>query len=399
MSTSIQDRFRPELPDAVRSRASAANEAILALASGGANPAQPSEGGGNPPGVGEPVGGSGSPGVPPNGPQGTPESTFAPPLESPPPVGTPNAPTGEPQTPPPAGESLEALQARLAKAEQDAKTWKGRFEAASTREQEARAKLEADLNALREQVAAMTAKKTEEALTIEPTELTQEERDSMGEDLIAIITKQIRAEIRPILTALQDDIKRRLAEVTQPIEKLEQTVATQTHRTEAERFVAELRDKVARFDSVNIDPAFLAWLAEEDAFSGEIRQNLLDKAIKTFDVPRTVAFFDAFLTQTGGTGSRSGQDGPSGGQAGTGTPAQPQPPAPTLADFASPGRPGATAAPTGAPAGTQSRIWTAQDVTKFYADIRAGLYDGKPAEKAALEADMFAAQSQGRFRA
>lgn len=397
MSTTIPTHHRPEVPDAVRARSQQANEAILALASGGAISAQPSEGGGNPPGVGEPVGGSGSPGVPQGAPQGTQENTFAPPLDSTPPI----TPTGTPQVPdsPPAGESLESLQARLAKAEQDAKTWRGRFDAATAREQESRTKLEADLADLRARVAEGESRKIEATLNIEPAELTQEERDSMGEDLITIITKQVRAEMRPVIAALQDDIKRRLAEVSAPIAKLEENVATQTHRTEAERFVASLRDKVADFDAVNVDTAFLAWLGEEDVFAGEIRQNLLDKAIKTFDVPRTVAFFNAFLTQTGGGGSRSGQNGPSGEQAGTGTPAQPPTPAPNLADFASPGRPGATAAPMGAPVSGQTRIWTPQDVRKFYDDVRAGLYAGKDAERAALEADIYVAQSQGRFRA
>jgi hypothetical protein len=79
------------------------------------------------------------------------------------------------------------------------------------------------------------------------------------------------------------------------------------------------------------------------------------------------------------------------------TPAAPTaPPKPGLESLAAPGKARTSAQPN-APA--EKQIITTADVNAFYDAVRKGYYNGREAEKNALEQELFAAQREGRVRA
>jgi hypothetical protein len=45
----------------------------------------------------------------------------------------------------------------------------------------------------------------------------------------------------------------------------------------------------------------------------------------------------------------------------------------------------------------EKKTYTQAEVTQFYTDSAAGVYKDKPEEKASIEADIFAAQNEGRI--
>jgi hypothetical protein len=124
--------------------------------------------------------------------------------------------------------------------------------------------------------------------------------------------------------------------------------------------------------------------------SGRVRQQLLNEAISAADAPRVISFFRGFLQEEQATGhiepSPAVQQAP-----------PPRTPAVDLGSLAAPGR----ARPaTGGDASVppDKPIYSRAQVKQLYEQHRKGAYVGREAEWARLEADMFAAQREGRYR-
>ena len=65
----------------------------------------------------------------------------------------------------------------------------------------------------------------------------------------------------------------------------------------------------------------------------------------------------------------------------------------TLEQLAAPGRARAAApAPAGKP------VWTAEGIAQFYKDVANGVFRGREQDKIATEADLMAAQREGRIQ-
>ena len=74
-------------------------------------------------------------------------------------------------------------------------------------------------------------------------------------------------------------------------------------RTNEERFFFDLQEKIPNLAELNDDVGFNAWLDElNDEFSGLTRRNILDAALRDFDVQRTAKLFHAYtrLIESGG---------------------------------------------------------------------------------------------------
>lgn len=112
---------------------------------------------------------------------------------------------------------------------------------------------------------------------------------------------------------------------------------------------------------------------------------MLKAAYAQGDARRVLAFFNGFLAEEAAT-----------------SPAEAEPEVETarvskvpLQNLAAPGR-AKSAASNSAPA--EKPIFTRAQIATFYADVAAGRYRGKDADKVKLETQIFEAQREGRIR-
>jgi len=213
--------------------------------------------------------------------------------------------------------------------------------------------------------------------------LTQEEVDAFGPELVDIIRRAARAEAEVL-------VQQGLGTVAQRVNQMGADADAQKLQGMIDFMVGH----VPNFVELNSDPTLLAWLALPDPVSGVNRQQLLTQAWERREPSRVLAIFNSYLA------SGDASQRPQGGQPQPGVPAVvPTTPAPSnripLVSLAAPGR-AATAAPTiGGPV-EQKSTWTKAQIAQFYAQANRGYYRGKQAEKDAIEADLFAAQLEGR---
>lgn len=202
--------------------------------------------------------------------------------------------------------------------------------------------------------------------TVESKLIKPEEEDEYGKEFFDVVGRRAREIIDAELAPLRD--------------KLQQTVNREVKLTEEQKRInvqTALDEHVPNWGQLNTDARFLAWLAERDVFSGEVKQVLLTKAFQAGDAARVVGFFKAFQEDSGGTP----------------TPAARQP-AVDPGTLVAPGTPKGGSGPMEAPGG--ARVWTQAEIGAFYADVRRGKI---PAErKAQIEAEIIKAAAEGRVR-
>lgn len=214
--------------------------------------------------------------------------------------------------------------------------------------------------------------------------VTQEDIDAYGEDLISVAKRAAKEELGPELMRIQRENEQLRAQNLQFHQSLGNVSATQV-KNSRQVMLEELTKAVPDWATVNVDPEFIQWLAEPDAFSGETRQALLLKAFENADAPRVVLFFKKFLAEkTAITGQR--QD-----------PTQPSP-AVNMDTLVAPGRAQTVATPVNPGAGADEAIWTQAEIQHFYADVQRGKFKNNPTEKQRLEASIMRAVNSGRVK-
>lgn len=218
---------------------------------------------------------------------------------------------------------------------------------------------------------------TPSAETIAESLLTPEEIADYGDDFLKVVGKKARQEVAPLIKGYQDKI----AELEAKLSSVEEV----TVQTATERMKSKMDAELPNWRTLNTDPAFLEWLSLPDAYSGVIRHDMLRAAYSQGDAPRTLAFFKGFLAQEAAVA-------PAEAKPDTRTTTVPKVP---LADLAAPGR-AKTAASDSTPA--EKPIITRDQISLFYADVAAGKYRGREADKKATEDQIFAAQREGRIR-
>lgn len=215
-----------------------------------------------------------------------------------------------------------------------------------------------------------------------------EEIREYGADLIDVVR---RAAQEAVLPELDRRIDQRVAPVAQKIESVANhatSVAQRVVKQDQASVHRMLSEQVPNWQQLDTDEGFLGWLDQTDPFSGRTRGEMLNEAYKSLDGPRVVAFFKGYLNEHAAVtpSASTGAAAPNGA-----------PPQPRLEDMVVPGAPKAGAA--GAQDGASSkRIWSRAEIGKFYHDKQQGLYRGNPQKASAIEADIFAAQREGRIR-
>jgi len=207
--------------------------------------------------------------------------------------------------------------------------------------------------------------------------VTPQDEQQFGSEVIDLARRVARETLAPELDAFRSE---------------NEQLRAQLQRTGKQTLFSVLDERIPEWRRINTDPAFKRWLGLRDIYSGGVRQQLLDAAVKAADAPRVAAFFTGFLREAAQGQPSQTQPAPSSAEP---PPTQKVPPL-SLETLAAPGR--ARPAPGEQPAIGDKPVYTRAQISKFYADSRRGVYAGREAEKAAIERDIFAAQQEGRVR-
>ena len=305
------------------------------------------------------------------------------------PPGAPPAPNG---APPPPDELPEVNADGTVNWENRFKALKGRYDADSRRWGETQQQYDLRMR----EMAQENNKLKQPPLpgTQPPPQLVSaKEIEDYGADLIDVIRRTAQEAVLPLLTPLATSV----GQVQARVESTEK----ETSRQFLQRMHGNMDQSVPGWNELNADPNFIAWTKRPDVYSGLNRQEMLQKAWYAGDSNRVAAFFRGFLAEEAATDPAAAQarqmahpeepwDTPQGAAA-----SPPQLPAPrvTLESLAAPGRArAAVQAPAGKP------VWTAEGISSFYMDIANGKFRGRDAERIATEADLMAAQREGRIQ-
>ena len=217
-----------------------------------------------------------------------------------------------------------------------------------------------------------------------PTGITEEERAQFGPDLIDVIERVAEAKIQPEATAARlDAVDQRFQQVEQNASHTQQSVA----RSDRDKVLDALEAAVPNWEQQNENEDFLQWLNGNDAYAGVPRGRLLTEAFQSHDAVRVIAIFKGFQTENAVVNPSE--------PAPVVTPPEPQA---TLDDYVAPGTP--KTGTTSAPNESGKRVWTREDIARFYASKNefAKKRIPVPDEYVKLEKDLIAAQREGRLR-
>lgn len=239
-------------------------------------------------------------------------------------------------------------------------------------------KLQADLRVATQQVSELK-QALEQKGTPAPTQakqyLTDKDLENFDEDTIDVMRRAARQEAEEqfgsVIAQLQQQIASLQSTVIPKMTKIEQ----QNTLSQEDMFMRTLDNIVPEWRQLNNDQAFLTWLDEADELTNTSRQQLLDGAVQALDATRAARFFSAY------TRSKAGQ---------VPTPAQTPGASAQLEALVAPGK-----GRGGAPQQEKPPITRAY-ITQFFRDVADGKYRSRPDEKAKIEADIFAAQREGR---
>jgi len=212
--------------------------------------------------------------------------------------------------------------------------------------------------------------------------VTDEDRTSYGDsiDMMRKVAKEELFAMGARLSAMETALNNLSASLNTTVLPQVRHVAQHQAMTAEARFWDDLQRSVPNWQQINNDPGFQSWLLEVDSLTGTDRQTFLADAQKQLNASRVIAFFKAFVDQTG--------------KFGTSTPkVQPSRAASELEQQVAPGRSrGGTP-----PANPTAKTYTPADIAKFYEDVRKGVYKGRETERNRIEHDIFAARQEGRL--
>lgn len=286
-----------------------------------------------------------------------------PPAETPPADGAP-PPAPAPAPPPPESDlehKLRSTEGRLKVAERERQTLSARLAA-----------LEQNQNRPPPPVAdpPIEVKKL----------LTPEEIEEYGESFLDVVRRQAKEEIAAEMFKVQRQIN--------DLGKTVGSVAQTTVINARDKMKADLDEALPSWRTINYDEKFTSWLGLQDPLSGYIRHDMLKSAWAANRSQQVLNFFKAFVAEEAAGSPPAPGNGAQPAPNGSTPPAKVK-----LEDLAAPGRAGSAAAPVPA----DKPIITRAQVTQFYADVAAGKYRGREAEKLENDAAIILAGNEGRI--
>ena len=210
---------------------------------------------------------------------------------------------------------------------------------------------------------------------IKPAYITADDVNNFGEPLIDLTKRAALEAVAPTITALQQENQR---------------LNQQVNQQQRQNIYEKLDEGLSTWREINDNPRWRSWLRLRDFNSAPVRQEQLNRAMQAADAPRVLNFFERFLAEEVATGQM-----PAPQPTSTST-LEPRTAAIPLTTLAAPGRPDPATGNTQLP--DSKPVYTHQDIKDFYAYVRRGVYVGQEALKQQIEADIFAAQIEGRVR-
>lgn len=289
-----------------------------------------------------------------------------PPAETPPADGAPPpAPAPAPAPPPDDLEhKLRSTEGRLRVAERERQTLSARLAALEQNRQQ--------------QPSAPAPEPTIEVKKL----LTPEEIEEYGESFLDVVRRQAREEI----AAEMFKVQRQITDLGKSVNSVSTAVVVDAR----EKMKTDLDAALPDWRRINYDEKFTSWLGLQDPLSGYIRHDMLKSAWAANRTQQVLNFFKAFVAEEAAGSPPAPGNGAQPAPANGGTP----PARVTLESLAAPGRAGSAAAP---PVPADKPIITRQQVTQFYADVAAGRYRGREAEKLENDAAIVLAANEGRI--
>lgn len=347
-----------KVPAAVKATVARANEIHAQAYNTGEKPVENADDGANPP---------------------APETTPAPQPPAPS-AKEPPAPQPAPSEPPaqvtPDGNqpTIESLQEEIRTLQHNLRSMVGRDRVHRT----VKAELDQANERIRALEATLASVQTNNTGSTPPANstLTPEEIEQFGPEFLAVVGKKAQEALQPYIRELEQKI----VSLGGTVKDVGQNLAV----TAAENMYKALDERVPNWREINKNQKFLDWLDLPDPYSGVIRNEMLQAAFGRNQYEQVIAFFNGFLKDEAVTAPQPTPQ----------PPAQPAPQAPKveLVSLAAPNR----AKDTGSETPVEKPTFTPVQITQFYADVAAGKYRGKDAEKLAMETQIFEAQRSGR---
>lgn len=174
------------------------------------------------------------------------------------------------------------------------------------------------------------------------------------------------------LTSENESLKGQLTSVS----NTQTNIQENQQQSSVKAFYAELNRLCPAWEKINVDPNFLSWLAQSaDQFGQKTRQDYLDDATQQGDAVGVATIFNSFKDKYYSSKRPVNK--------------------PTLEEQAPPKTQSAEVR-TGK-TNKQAKVWTGDDIKKFYSDKAMGKYKHNPDVAKKLEADLFKAQQEGRI--
>lgn len=211
--------------------------------------------------------------------------------------------------------------------------------------------------------------------------ISDEEMEEFGPTLIALITRIANS------AGGNKDAAKEILELKKEIVQLKAGHSQVTERQELsdkEKFFKELTELVPDWREVNNETDFQAWLSEDMPGTREERQFYLQKAADAFDHEKAAEMFSIYKAIRGkGSAPIPTDDEPDDEG--------------NLDDQIIPDSSKASDVQTDGAGEKGKKIWTRNDIARFYSDKSKGLYKRKEDEARRIEKDIHAASQEGRI--
>lgn len=240
--------------------------------------------------------------------------------------------------------------------EQKYRTLQGIFNAEKQKANEAAAQRDAEIERLRTELQQL-----KEASVAKVQFGTDEDRANFGDDFVQLVERGVDARTQEYRKQVAE-LKSQLAQVTSQLQQVGENAEVSRYGA----FIADLDNTLPGWRQTNSDPAFIAWLNEVDPISGMVRNDILVRATRAFDLERVRSIFEAYQGKT----ARSTKQ-------------------PTLAQQVSPTRGHSSQA------GRSPRVYTEAQIAQFYNDWRKGVYTDEQAK--AIEHEIEQAYAENRI--
>lgn len=285
---------------------------------------------------------------------------------------------GSAAEPPPAEQGRTGTTKEDTTAEQRYRTLQGMYNADTARLRAENAQLGQRVSQLEQLISSLSGSQqgTTPAQASAERIITEKDVEEYG-DSIEVMRRAAREELSARDQEIAD-LRRLVMQLqTNVVPKVESVVQRQAINAE-QAFWSELTAEVPDWRDINANQDFHSWLLEVDPLSGFPRQTYLDNAQNQLDARRVASFFKTWQSLNSGSVAQSPRNVTSS----------------QLEKQIAPGR-GRTSSNT--TVANEGKVYTRNDVSKFFDDVRKGLYKGREQERDRIERDIFAAQREGRI--